>query len=148
MRTIYRHAYVPTFNCETKEYSWKKLHVVKVWVMPIMSPFGNQPSFSVQYVLENCMRVSEHMLTTDDNKDSRNIKLQWELEMNRAMTRSGFIPATIFQPAIEMETRGEALQELIKASQEQIKYCIEHDEIIGEENVNQLLKEYNEKITP
>ena len=135
-RKIYRHVYIPTFNCETKEYSWKKVHVVKVWVRPI----GD--SICIEYVLENCMRVSEHMLTTDDNKDSRNIQHQWNLEWNKALNRTGFIPATIFQPVNEMGVRGEALQELIRQSQEQIKYCIEHDEIIGEENVLKALKEY------
>jgi hypothetical protein len=139
-RKIYRHAYFPVFNSETKEYSWKKVHVVKVWVRPTHSPIGD--SICVEYVLENCMRVSEHMLTTDDNKDSRNIQHQWNLEWNRALNRTGFIPATIFQPVNEMGVRGEALQELIRQSQEQIKYCIEHDEIIGEENVLKALKEY------
>jgi hypothetical protein len=130
------------FDCETKEYSWKKVHVVKVWVMPITNlMFGGQAGVSIQYVLENCKRVSEHMLITDDNKDSRNIQNQWNLEMNRAMSRTGFIPATIFQPAIEMELHGEPLQDLIKQSQEQIKYCIEHDVIIGEENVLEAINE-------
>jgi hypothetical protein len=139
---IYRHAYIPVFDCETKEYSWKKVHVVKVWVRPTHSIGPIADSICVEYVLENCMRVSEHMLTTDDNKDSRNIQHQWNLEWNRALNRSGFIPATIFQPAIEMRMRGEELQELIKQSQEQIKYCIEHDEILGEESVLKHIKDY------
>ena len=139
---IHRHAYVPVFDCETKEYSWKKVHVVKVWVRPTHSFGPRSESIRVEYVLENCMRVSEHMLTTDDNKDSRNIEHQWNLEWNRALMRTGFIPATIFQPANEMGLRGEALQDLIKQSQEQIKYCIEHDEIIGEENVLAVINEY------
>lgn len=139
---IHRHAYVPVFDCKTKEYSWKKVHVVKVWVRPTNSFGPHSESICVEYVLENCKRVSEHMLTTDDNKDSRNIEHQWNLEMNRAMMRTGFIPATIFQPAVEMQLRGEDLQDLIKQSQEQIKYCIEHDEIIGEDNVLEVINKY------
>ena len=140
---IHRYSYIPVFDCQTQEYSWKKVHVVKVWVIPISNPmFTGKDSIGVQYILENCMRVSEHMLTTDDNKDSRNIKHQWNLEMNRALSRTGFIPATIFQPAVEMELRGEPLQKLLKQSQEEIKYCIEHDEIIGEENVLKVINRY------
>ena len=143
MRTIYRHAYLPAFNPDTDEYYWKKLHVVKVW--PNLNNDGFGKPFTIIYVLENALRVNENNLITEDNKDTKNIKLEFNNLIMRFASWSGFMPKTIFQPYTEMRLRGKELEDLIEQSNKEIQELIQYDEILGEESVNQLLKEYDAK---
>ena len=135
---IHRYAYVPVLNLDSGEYSWKILRVVKVWAKPVTYPMGGHAGFSIQYVLENCLRVSQENLITEDNKDFTDIK---DIH-NKLICRSGFISQTIFAPASEKNLRGKELQELINDSKEAIKFCIDNDEIIGEYNVMEIINEF------
>lgn len=142
MKTIYRHAYLPAFNPDTHEYYWKKLHVVKVWPNLNSLPYCIGRPFTIEYILENALRVNENKLITEDNKDTKNIKLEFDNLVMRYMKWSGFIPKTIFQPYTKMCLRGKELEDLIEQSKKEIQELIQYDEILGEQSVNQLLKEY------
>lgn len=129
---IYRYGFIPVYNLNTDEYTWKKLKVIKVWVKPTSGFSG----FEVQYVMENCFRFGEENLITEDKTKTMCPKL-----LHTLMVRSfggGFISKTIFPPNTEICARKQGNAEfetLIKESKEEIKNCIEHDYIIGEKNV-------------
>ena len=102
MTQIHRYAYIPNFNMKTKEYSWRKLKVVRVWTKP--TTFGK--GFEIIYILENSLRFNEVSLFTEEKIKTMSPKLFHNLTIERLMNNmGGFISQTIFPPNTEVSLR-------------------------------------------
>lgn len=141
---IHRYLYQPYYDMDTKTYGFKKLKVIKVY---INNPLGTYNI--VTYILENCMRIPEAFILTEDNLPNRNPKTEFNKHINLIGPRGIYKRDTIFSPNDEMLTRKEGIKaynKIIKQSNEEIKFCIENDFIHGEESTNEFLN--NIRINP
>lgn len=137
-KSIYRWAYMPIFDLETNEYSWNKLKVVKVWLDYHI--FGG---WTVKYMLENCISFSEYNLITEVEKSKRCPKHAFNYLFIQQLNK--YPSVTIFSSFKENKCKGKELDELIKESKNIIDRLKRDDEILGEEEVLELINPVKKK---
>lgn len=140
---IYRYAYVP-------EYTDKGINMVKMKVIKIVCNTVRIPMSMAKprliYILENSMRIPNDYLITKVSKDE-----EWKMTKlinYRSLTNQGIIARykTIASPCVEISSVNDGnLAELILSSENQIKWCIENDVILGEDSAREYLEFFKDQ---
>lgn len=140
---IHRYAYVPEYT--DKGVDMIKMKVIRIICNSVRIPLSMQKPKLI-YVLENSMRVPNDYLITKISKDE-----QWKLAKfvkYRSLNNFGVIGRhqTIFSPREEIYAkRNGYLHELITSSENQIKWCIDNDDIMGEKSAREYLEYFKDQ---